>query len=244
MRADEVRARFATPLTAPAYPPLMPKYTGREYLNIMYRTDVAAARSVTPEPLRVVEPIVRFELMRMADVTGYGPYSEVGQAVVVEFDGEPGEYMQAMYVDDFAAAAGGREVGAYPKVLGSPALRVEHGALVGTLDHGTIRVATATMGYKHQALTPDAAAAIVAVPTYMVKFVPNYDATPRIVELTRSRVRDVTVHEAWTGPARLQLFHHVLAPLADLPVLEVLSASHIIADLRLAPFEPVHDYLT
>jgi acetoacetate decarboxylase len=77
----------------------------------------------------------------------------------------------------------------------------------------------------------------------MVKFVPNYDATPRIVELTRSRVRDVTVHEAWTGPARLQLFHHVLAPLADLPVLEVLSASHIIADLSLAPFEPVHDYL-
>ncbi|GAA2250846.1 hypothetical protein GCM10010430_37180 [Kitasatospora cystarginea] len=49
---------------------------------------------------------------------------------------------------------------------------------------------------------------------------------------------------AWTGPARLQLFQHALAPLADLPVLEVLSADHVLTDLTLPPPEPVHDYLT
>ena len=37
------------------------------------------------------------------------------------------------------------------------------------------------------------------------------------------------------GPARLQLFEHVNAPLADLPVLEVVSASHILTDLTLGP---------
>ncbi len=34
-----------------------------------------------------------------------------------------------------------------------------------------------------------------------------------------------------------------MAPLADLPVEEIVSASHIITDLTLAPMRPVHDYL-
>lgn len=243
MRADELLNRFTTPLTAPAYPPVIPRYTGREYLNIYYRTDPDAAHAVTPEPLRVTDSVVRFELMRMNEVTGYGPYLEVGQAIAVTLDGEPGEYMHAMYVDDFAAAAGGREVGAYPKVLGTPALRTEHGALVGTLDHGSVRVATATMGYKHHPLDPESAAESLAVPSYMVKYGLGYDASLRMCELATTSARDITITEAWTGPARLQLFEHVLAPLADLPVREMLSASHLIADLTLGEFKQVHDYL-
>ena len=54
---------------------------------------------------------------------------------------------------------------------------------------------------------------------------------------------DITVKEAWTGPARLQLFDHAPAPMADLPVGEVGAASHIRVDLTLAPFAPVFDYL-
>ena len=54
---------------------------------------------------------------------------------------------------------------------------------------------------------------------------------------------DISVKEAWTGPARLQLFEHALAPMADLPVREVVAASHIRVDLTLAPFAPVFDYL-
>ncbi len=77
----------------------------------------------------------------------------------------------------------------------------------------------------------------------MLKTVPGYDGPPRVQELVRTRITDVTVKGAWTGPARLQLFQHVLAPLADLPVLEVVSASHILTDLTLAGVEPVHDYL-
>ena len=40
------------------------------------------------------------------------------------------------------------------------------------------------------------------------------------------------------GPARLQLFEHALAPLADLPVREIVSASHIRVDLTLGRFAP------
>lgn len=48
---------------------------------------------------------------------------------------------------------------------------------------------------------------------------------------------------AWTGPAALALHPHALAPVSDLPVLEVVSAVRLIADLTLNLGEVVHDYL-
>jgi len=243
MKQAEVLQHVTTPLANPAYAPIVPRFTNREYLNIVYRTDADALRAVVPEPLEIGEPLVRFEVMRMGDVSGYGPYTESGQAIPVSFDGEQGEYLHAMYLDNFAATASGREVSAYPKTIGAPSLFVENGALVGTLDYGTQRVATATMGYKHHELDRREAEAQITVPTFMLKIIPGYDGTPRVSELVRTEITDVVVKEAWTGPARLQLFQHVLAPLADLPVLEVVSASHIRTDLTLAPVKPVHDYL-
>ena len=44
-------------------------------------------------------------------------------------------------------------------------------------------------------------------------------------------------------PDCLVLFQHALAPMADLPVLEVISASHILTDLNLSPAQVVFDYL-
>jgi acetoacetate decarboxylase len=58
------------------------------------------------------------------------------------------------------------------------------------------------------------------------------------------QITDVTIKGAWTGPARLQLFEHALAPLADFPVREVVSVSHILTDLTLGQPTLVHDYLT
>ena len=48
---------------------------------------------------------------------------------------------------------------------------------------------------------------------------------------------------AWEGPAALELFHHALAPVASLPVREVLGAMHYIADLTLGLGTVVYDYL-
>jgi acetoacetate decarboxylase len=232
-----------TPLSAPAFPAVQPRFFDREYLNIVYRTDPEALRVVVPAPLEIDEPLVRFEVMKMNDVTGYGPYTEAGQAIQVVFDGERGEYLHAMYLDSFAATASGREVSAYPKVMASPTLYADNGALVGTLDYGTLRVATATMGYKQFELDRRQAEAEITVPTFMLKTIPDYDGSLRVQELVRTEITDVVVKAAYTGPARLQLFQHVLAPLADLPVLEIVSASHVITDLTLAPAKPVHNYL-
>jgi acetoacetate decarboxylase len=244
MRIDEVRRQLTTPLDAPAYPsgPVY-RFIDREYLNIHYRTDPEAMRRVVPEPLTVAEPLVKFEVMRMPNVTGLGSFTESGQVLRVEYEGQPADYLHAMYVDSLASIASGREISAYPKKLGAPQLYVDSDTLVGTLDYGSLRVATATMGFKHAPLSEEDAKNEIGQPTYALKMIPGYDRSPRILELVRSQITRMTVKEAWSGPARLQLFEHALAPLADLPVLEVISASHIRVDLVLGRFSPVFDYL-
>ena len=243
MNIEEVRRQATVPLGAPAYPPGRYRFTGREYLNILYRTDAEAMRRVVPEPLTVGDPLVRFEVMRMPDVTGLGSFTESGQVLRVEHEGEPADYLHAMYVNSLASIASGREISAFPKKFGSPDLFVDTDTLVGTLDYGSQRVATATMGYKHAPMSEEDARAELGQPTYGLKMLPGYDRRPRILELARSQITDITIRGAWTGPARLQLFDHVSAPLADLPVREIVSASHILTDLTLGRAELVYDYL-
>ncbi|MFO1429940.1 MAG: acetoacetate decarboxylase family protein [Candidatus Competibacteraceae bacterium] len=75
------------------------------------------------------------------------------------------------------------------------------------------------------------------------KIIPHVDCSVRVCELARYYLEDITVKGAWEGPAALELFHHALAPVADLPVLEVISGVHILTDLTLGLGTVVHDYL-
>jgi acetoacetate decarboxylase len=106
-----------------------------------------------------------------------------------------------------------------------------------------VPVAVATMGYKHHALDAAPILAALSAPNFLLKIVPHVDGTARICELVRYFCEDVTVKGAWSGPAALQLFHHALAPVARLPVLEVVSGVHIVSDLTLGLGTVVHDYL-
>jgi acetoacetate decarboxylase len=72
---------------------------------------------------------------------------------------------------------------------------------------------------------------------------PHVDCTPRICELVRYYMEDVKLKGAWSGPAALQLISHAMCDVARLPVREVVSASHYIADLTLGLGEVIHDYL-
>lgn len=244
MRIAEVRQLLTTPVYAPAFFPGPHRFFDREYLSIVYRSDPEALRRVVPEPLEIAEPLVRFEVMRMPDSTAVGDYTESGQVVTVTYDGERGEFSLGMYLDNLPAIAGGREAGALPKKPGKPRLFVDSDTVLGRPDYGSLRAATATMGYKHRELDAAQACAEITAPTYQLKILPRYDGKPRICELVRSQITAITVKGAWRGPARLQLFAHALAALADLPVREVIGGSHILTDLTLGPDEVVYDYLT
>lgn len=244
MKASEVRARaFAMPLTSPAYPPGPYRFVDREFMIVTYRTDPAVLRRVVPEPLQIGEPLVKFEFIRMPDSTGFGDYTESGQVIPVSFQGKQGGYSHCMFLNDHPPIAGGRELWGFPKKLAEPSLKAEIDELVGTLDYGPVRVATATMGYKHKQADPAAIKAALAAPNYLLKIIPHVDGTPRICEIVEYYLEDIDLKGAWTGPAALSLTPHALAPVAELPVLEVVSAVHILSDITLGLGKVVHDYL-
>ncbi len=147
------RSAFAMPLTNPAYPRGPYRFIDREFLVVTYRTDMDALKAVVPEPLEVTEPLVKYEFIAMPNSTGFGAYFELGQVIPVSFKGQKGGYVHAMYLNDGSPIAGGREIWGFPKKLAEPCLRVEKDTLVGTLDVGSVRVATGTMGYKYKTST-------------------------------------------------------------------------------------------
>lgn len=245
MKESEVKARaFAMPLTSPAFPPGPYRFINREFFIISYRTDPDALRAVIPAPLEMTDPVVKYEFIRMPDSTGFGDYTESGQVIPVSFRGERGGYVHAMYLDDQPPIAGGREIWGFPKKLASPSLRVEKETLVGVLKFGSVPVAVATMGYKHRTLQSDRVRESLASPNYLLKIIPHVDGSVRICELVRYFCEEITVKGAWEGPAALELFHHALAPVASLPVVEVLSGMHIISDLTLGLGTVIYDYMT
>lgn len=244
MNEDEVRAKaFAMPLTSPAYPPGPYRFVNREYLIITYRTDPEKLRALVPAPLQVDAPLVKYEFIRMPDSTGFGDYTESGQVIPVSFQGRHGGYTHCMFLNDEGPIAGGRELWGFPKKLAEPRLKAEVDTLIGTLDYGPVRVATGTMGFKHRAADHEAVLASMLAPNFLLKIIPHVDGTPRICELVEYALEDVTLKGAWTGPGALSLMPHALAPVAELPVLEIVSATHILADLTLGLGRVVHDYL-
>src|SRR5471032_2136866 len=201
MKIDDVRRNaYSMPLTSPSFPPGPYRFFNREFFVITYRTDPDALAAVVPEPLEVAEPLVKFEFIRMPDSTGFGDYTESGQVIPVSFEGRKGGYTHCMFLNDHPPIAGGRELWGFPKKLANPSLRAEIDTLVGTLDYGPVRVATATMGYKHRSADLAAVAASLAAPNFLLKIIPHVDGTPRICELVEYYLEDVQLKGAWTGP--------------------------------------------
>lgn len=244
MREVEIRERaFAMPLTSPAYPPGPYRFVNREYMIIAYRTDPEKLRAVVPAPLEIDSPIVKYEFIRMPDSTGFGDYTESGQVIPVSFRGRKGSYSHCMFLNDEGPIAGGRELWGFPKKLAEPSLHVETDTLVGTLDYGRIRIATGTMGYKYRPAESAAIRASLEAPNYLLKIIPHVDGSVRVCELVEYYLTDIELKGAWVGPGALELSAHALAPVAELPVLEILSAAHILADLTLGLGKVVHDYV-
>jgi len=233
VKIEEIRKNaYGMPYLSPAFSKGPYEMFNREFLIISYRTDPEAFRKAVPEPLGVKDPIVNYEFIRMPSASGFGDFTESGQILaIVDQDGKAGGYSNFLYLNDAAATLGGRELWGFPKKIAQPKLAIESDALVGMLDYGSIRIANGTMGYKYTPLDADAEAKkMMATPNYLLKIIPNPDLTPGICQLVRYYAEDVHVSQAWTGPAQLELFKHALAPIADLPVLEVVGAKHLVCD--------------
>lgn len=225
------------------YPAGPYRFINREFLIITYETDPKVIEALLPPSLQCPEPLVKFEFIRMPDSTGFGDYTESGQVIPVLYKGEKGGFTVSMYLDCHPPIAGGREIWGYPKKLAKPRLFVEEDTLVGTLDYGSVRVATGTMGYKHHTVDIDKVLKAVKEPVFLMKNIPGVDGKPEICQLTRTYLTEISIKGAWTGPGALDLFSHALATVAALPIRNIVSALHFVSDLTLPYGEVVEDYL-
>lgn len=219
------------------------RFVNREFFVITYETDPELLQSILPPGLELAEPVVKFEFIRMPDSTGFGDYTESGQVVPVRYKGEEGTFTLAMFLDCEAPIAGGREIWGFPKKLAKPSLFVEEDTLIGTLNYGSIRIATATMGYKYDEVDKSSVLASVKKPIFLLKNIPGVDGKPLVNQLTKTYLTDVEIKGAWTGPGSLELHPHALAPISDLPVRKIVSAVHFVTDLTLPYGEVVEDFL-
>ncbi|MBX4173422.1 acetoacetate decarboxylase [Weissella viridescens] len=243
MNKADLLKKITTPIDSPAFPAAKVKFHNRDFMNITYRTDHDALMKVLPEPLEPIDDLVKFEFINMPDSDGLGDYAEIGQVIPVTFNGQEGEFYLSMYVNNAEAIASGREIAAFPKKLADTSIYLDNDVLVGKLEYSGLPVATATMAYNYYPMDLEEAKAEITKPSYRLNIMRNYDATPRVLEMTESTITDVEVKGAWNSPAKLQLFEHVMAPVADLPVREIVKSQHIVADLTLPRPHMVYDYL-
>jgi acetoacetate decarboxylase len=241
-KKDVLEQAFAMPFGNPAYPPAPDKFFDRPALTVRYRTDPDKARVLVPEPMVLEDPIVTLTFLFMV-APGLGDYYEISQSVPVTLNGESLSFRPSMYAGSVAAVLDGREIWGLPKKFGSPMLAVQNDTLVGTLEYSGSLVARATMGYKYSEMDPEVARRSLSVPGVVLKIIPHVDGTARILELVRFDYKDLVLKGAWTGPGTLELFHHALAPLAELPVREIVSVTHTICDITLPYGRVVYDYL-
>lgn len=225
------------------YPEGPYRFIDREYMIITYETDPDALRAVLPDCLQFDEALVKYEFIRMPDSTGFGDYTESGQVIPVTYKGKKGGYIHSMYLDCHAPIAGGREIWGFPKKLAKPTLSVDADTLLGTLHYGQVCIAIGTMGYKYRLLDHTKLLNALVEPNYLLKLIPDVDGRAKICQLVEYHLADIQLKGAWEGPGALELFHHALAPVAELPVKRVVSTIHFVADLTLPYGKVVEDFL-
>ena len=254
MKKEQILQLTSLPIVGPSYPHAPNRFINREYMNIVYETDVELLRAVVPEPLEPENNQIIFEVMKMPDSSGFGDYTESGLVIPCLFKGEPVNFPLMMFLDDEPPTTGGREIWGFPKKFGNPKLEVVHDTLTGTLNYAGQQVALGTMTYKHDNLMATDKEKRLRDPNHVkkklgkkqmtLKIIPSVTGgTPAVAQLVSFHMEDITVKGAWTGPARLHLVPHVNAPLADFPVRKILGGSHFIADMSL-PYGKIElDYL-
>jgi acetoacetate decarboxylase len=241
--AIDPRTVDGTPHGAPLVPTLPIRLRRTEILTVVYETDREAAASLVPAPLELAAPLAIVNVYWMHDAEWFGVYGESAiQLPVTLPDGAPAVYSPFLVLDSDGAVAAGRELYGQPKKSGTVTLGPDGDLLVGRVTRNGIDVVTATMCWKQRPADPDALSALVpgAGTNVNLRVLPSGDELVR--ELVVRSFQDVDTHEAWVGPATVELRPNAQVPVHRLPVGEVRLGLHRMLDLTLPPGRVIHRY--
>jgi acetoacetate decarboxylase len=180
----------------------------------------------------------------MHDAEWFGVYCESAfQLPVVLPDGSAAVYSPFLVLESDAAVAAGRELYGQPKKAGQVSLASDGDLLVGRVARNGIEIATATTVWKQRRAAGDELARLVpgAAVNVNLRVLPD-DGTDVRRELVSRTFADVEQHEAWIGPATLELRPNAQVPVHLLAVREVVLGLHRVLDLSLPPGRVVHRY--
>jgi acetoacetate decarboxylase len=234
----------STPYGAPLVPPLPIRLRRTEILTTVYRTDAEAADALVPAPLELASDHCLLHVYRMHDAQWFGRYCECAFQLPVRLpDGTPAVYSPFLVLASDGAVAAGREAYGQPKKAGRVSLAAHGDLLVGRVRRNGIAIATATMCFKQAPAPPGALGDVVAGADANVNLrVLPEDGSSMRRELVARSFADVVEHEAWAGPATLELRPNAQLPAHRLVVREVLFGLHRVVDLTLPPGRVVHRY--
>jgi acetoacetate decarboxylase len=234
----------STPHGAPLVPKLPIRLRRTEILTIVYRSDRAAADALIPAPLELAGDLCVVHVYRMHDAEWFGVYCESAfQIPVVLPDGTPAVYSPFLVLESDGAVAAGRELYGQPKKYGQVSLAPDGDLLVGRVARNGIEIATATTVWKQrpaeggelERLVPGAAVNV------NLRVLP-VDGSEMRRELVSRTFADLEEHEAWVGPATLELRANAQVPVHLLAVREVVLGLHRVVDVSLPPGRVVHRY--
>lgn len=234
----------STPFGAPLVPPLPIRLRRTEILTVVYRTARETAESLVPRPLRLAADLCVLHVYHMHDAEWFGEYCESAwQVPVILPDDTPAVYSPFLVLESDGAVAAGREAYGQPKKAGQVRLGAQGDLLVGTVARNGIDVATATMCWKQRAASGGELDRLVPGAGLNVNLRVRQEEEGVISrELVVRRFADVVEHEAWTGPATLELRPNAQLPAYLLAVHEVILGLHRTIDLTLSPGHIVHRY--
>jgi acetoacetate decarboxylase len=234
----------STPVGAPLVPVLPIRMRRTEILTVVYRTSREAAESLIPRPLRLTSDLCVLHVYHMHDADWFGDYCESAwQLPVLLPDDTPAVYSPFLVLESDGAVAAGREAYGQPKKAGQVRLGGRGDLLIGTIARNGIEVATATMCWKQRVSSGDELDRLVPGAGLNVNLRVRQEEDGVVSrELVTRRFADVVEHEAWTGPATLEIRPHAQVPAYRLAVTDVVLGLHRIIDLTLSPARIVHRY--
>ena len=233
-----------TPYGAPLVPPLPIRLRRTEILTVVYRTDREAADALVPDPLALTGDLCVLHVYRMHDAEWFGVYCESAFQLPVRLpDGSPAVYSPFLVLESDGAVAAGRETYGQPKKAGRVSLAPDGDLLVGRVARNGIDVATATMCWKQQPARGDELERLVPGSGTNVNLrMREEEGGAWSRELLARTFADPLLHEAWVGPATVELRPNAQVPVHRLAVGVVVLGLHRVLDLTLAPARVVHRY--
>ncbi len=234
---------YTIPAIAPAYGRLPYAYRDCPQLVVPFVAAPGTTRRLVPEPLEPNPDDLMFVMIGRMRSDEFGSNSEAFIAVPSRYGEATGNFAVALYLDDDAAIASGREVWGWPKKAAGFRHDEDDGVVTAVATRRGVDIITARLAIEG----PGDARGLGLDPTWFnLKLIPSIvpGAPPDVLQITSTRLEQVRVDDVRVGPATVSFGRTPADPLADaIVVAQALPGAcfRFACDLTLG--DVVHDYL-